>query len=107
VVGLTGEDFQWARVSNQPGAAAAATLVRPAARVRGRTEWAAVLFAAVFTAYGVFFGSAGVEERYSRVFKVDHVRPSVVADAIAECQIRFPMVPIIFCDTRKLAQEWT
>lgn len=48
-----------------------------------------------------------VEERYSQVFKLDHVRPSVVADAIAECQIRFPTVPIIFCDTRKLAQEWT
>ena len=47
-----------------------------------------------------------VEERYSEVFKLDHVRPSVVADAIAECQIRFPTVPIIFCDTRKLAQEW-
>jgi hypothetical protein len=30
-----------------------------------------------------------------------------VADAIAECQIRFPTVPIVFCDTRRLAQEWT
>jgi hypothetical protein len=29
-----------------------------------------------------------VEEGYSRVFEVDHVRPSVVADGIAECQIR-------------------
>jgi len=48
-----------------------------------------------------------VEERYSQVFKLDRVRPSVVADAIAECQIRFPAVPIHFCDTRKLAQEWT
>ncbi len=48
-----------------------------------------------------------VEEGYSRVFKLDHVRPSVVADGIAECQIRFPTVPIVFCETRKLAQEWT
>jgi hypothetical protein len=48
-----------------------------------------------------------VEERYSQVFRLDRVRPSVVADAIAECQIRFPTVPIVFCDTRKLAQEWT
>jgi hypothetical protein len=48
-----------------------------------------------------------VEKRYSQVFKLEHVRPSVVADAIAECQIRFPTVPIVFCDTRKLAQEWT
>ena len=48
-----------------------------------------------------------VEEGYSRVFKLDHVRPSVVADGIAECHIRFPTVPIVFCETRKLAQEWT
>ena len=48
-----------------------------------------------------------VEEGYSRVFKVDHVRPSVVADGIAECQIRFPTVPLVFCETRKLAQAWT
>jgi hypothetical protein len=48
-----------------------------------------------------------VEEGYSRVFKVDHVQPRVVADGIAECQIRFPTVPIVFCETRKLPQEWT
>ena len=48
-----------------------------------------------------------VEEGYSRIFKLDHVRPSVVADGIAECQVRFPAVPIVFCETRKLAQEWT
>jgi hypothetical protein len=48
-----------------------------------------------------------VEERYSQVFKLDRVRPSVVADGIAECQIRFPTVPIVFCENRKLAQEWT
>jgi hypothetical protein len=48
-----------------------------------------------------------VEERYSQVFKLDHVRPSVVADGIAECHFRFPTVPIVFCESRKLAQEWT
>ncbi len=51
--------------------------------------------------------AAVVEEGYSRVFKLDHVRPSVVADGIAECHVRFPTVPIVFCETRKLAQEWT
>jgi hypothetical protein len=35
------------------------------------------------------------EEGYSRVFKLDRVRPSVVADGIAECQTRFPTVPIV------------
>lgn len=48
-----------------------------------------------------------VEDRYSQVFKLDRVRPSVVADGIAECQVRFPTVPIVFCETRKLAQERT
>ena len=48
-----------------------------------------------------------VEDRYSAVFKLEHVRPAVVADGIAECQVRWPTVPIVFCETRTLAQEWT
>lgn len=48
-----------------------------------------------------------VEDRYSKVFALEHVRPAVVAEAIAEHHARFPGVPIIFCETRGLAQEWT
>ncbi|MBF8191558.1 Lsr2 family protein [Nonomuraea sp. K274] len=48
-----------------------------------------------------------VEDRYSQVFKLDHVRPAVVADRIAELQVAFPAVPIVFCETRQLAEEWT
>lgn len=48
-----------------------------------------------------------VEERYSSLFKQDFVRPSVLADGLAELQIRYPAVPVAFCDTRKLAEEWT
>ncbi|TDE89181.1 hypothetical protein EXU48_20860 [Occultella glacieicola] len=48
-----------------------------------------------------------VEDRYSKVFSLEHVRPSVVADAVAEHHARFPQVPIVFCETRALAQEWT
>jgi len=47
-----------------------------------------------------------VEDRWSSVFKLDRVRPAVVADGLAEAQVRFPTVPIVFCETRKLAQEW-
>lgn len=47
-----------------------------------------------------------VEDRYSAVFKLDRVRPAVVADGLAEAQVRFPEVPIVFCETRPLAQEW-
>jgi hypothetical protein len=48
-----------------------------------------------------------VEDRWSSVFKLEHVRPSVVAEGLAEAQVRFPAVPIVFCETRLLAQEWT
>ena len=40
------------------------------------------------------------------MFKLDRMRPSVVAEGLAEAQVRFPTVPIVFCETRKLAQEW-
>jgi ERCC4 domain len=48
-----------------------------------------------------------VEERYSAVFKLDWARPAVVADGLAEVQVRWPTVPIVFCETRPLAEEWT
>ncbi|MBU9766597.1 hypothetical protein FR943_22490 [Mycobacterium sp. TNTM28] len=48
-----------------------------------------------------------VEERYSQLFKLDRVRPAVVADGLAELQVRWPNVPIVFCETRPLAEEWT
>ncbi len=48
-----------------------------------------------------------VEDRYSSVFRLEHVRPALVADGLAECQVRWPTVPILFCENRKLAQEWT
>ncbi|GAA3610535.1 hypothetical protein GCM10022223_28300 [Kineosporia mesophila] len=48
-----------------------------------------------------------VEEPYSKVFAQDRVRPALVADGLAELQIAWPGVPIVFCDTRKLAEEWT
>jgi hypothetical protein len=48
-----------------------------------------------------------VEDRYSQVFTLDRVRPAVVADGLAELQIRWPNVPMVFCETRQLAEEWT
>lgn len=47
-----------------------------------------------------------VEDRYSAVFKLDRIRPLVVVEALAETQVRYPNVPIVFCETRLLAQEW-
>ncbi len=48
-----------------------------------------------------------VEDRWSAVFKLTFVRPSVVAEGLTEAQVRFPSVPIVFCETRQLAMEWT
>jgi hypothetical protein len=48
-----------------------------------------------------------VEDRYSAVFKLDHVQPGFVAELLAAVQVRYPGVPIVFCETRALAEEWT
>jgi hypothetical protein len=48
-----------------------------------------------------------IEDRYSQVFKLDWVRPALVADGLAELQVRWPNVPVVFCETRPLAEEWT
>lgn len=48
-----------------------------------------------------------VEDRYSQIFKLDRIRPAVVADGLAELQVRWPGVPIVYCETRQLAEEWT
>ncbi len=48
-----------------------------------------------------------IEDRYSAVFKLEYVRPALVADGLAELQVRWPGVPIVFCETRQLAEEWT
>lgn len=48
-----------------------------------------------------------VEDRWSEVFRLPHVRPGVVPDGLAEAQVRWPGIPIVFTETRRLAEEWT
>ena len=48
-----------------------------------------------------------VEDRYSKVFALERVRPALIADGLAELQVRWESIPIVFCETRKLAEEWT
>ncbi len=48
-----------------------------------------------------------VEDGYSRIFGLERARPAQVADDLAELQVRWPSIPIVFCETRKLAEEWT
>lgn len=42
-------------------------------------------------------------DRYAAIFKRDRIRPAT----FAELQVTWPAVPIVFADTRPLAEEWT
>ncbi len=48
-----------------------------------------------------------VEERYSAVIAHAHVRPGWLADLIARLHVRAPNVPIVYAETRALAEDWT
>lgn len=48
-----------------------------------------------------------VEDRYANIFKHPHVTGGYLADLLGALQIRYPTVPIVFADTRTLAEEWT
>lgn len=48
-----------------------------------------------------------VEDRWADVFRLKYVAPSMVAEMLAAAQVRYPNVPIVFCENRQLAQEWT
>ena len=47
-----------------------------------------------------------VEDRWADVFRLRFVSPAMVAEMLAAAQVRYPNVPIVFCETRPLAQEW-
>ncbi len=48
-----------------------------------------------------------VEGGYADLFDLEHVQPGFVAELLARVQVRYPTVPIVFCGSRKLAEEWT
>ena len=48
-----------------------------------------------------------VEDRYSAIFAQERVRPALIADSLAELQVRWPTIPIVFAENRKLAEQWT
>ena len=51
--------------------------------------------------------AVAVEDRYSGLFKLDYAKPGFVVEMLAALAIRYPAVPIVFCETRPLAEEWT
>ena len=48
-----------------------------------------------------------VEGRYADLFTREHVQAGFLADLVAQLQVRYPNVPIVFCGNRKFAEEWT
>ena len=48
-----------------------------------------------------------VEERYGALLDNRHTRPGWLLELVARLQVRYPSVPIVFADSRKLAEEWT
>ncbi len=48
-----------------------------------------------------------VEERYGALLKSRHAQPGWLLELVARLQVRYPAVPIVFADSRKLAEEWT
>ena len=48
-----------------------------------------------------------VEDRYAALYKMDRVKEGWLPELVARLQVRYPSVPIVFCDTRPLAEQWT
>ncbi|CAN5570821.1 hypothetical protein BH23CHL8_BH23CHL8_01610 [soil metagenome] len=48
-----------------------------------------------------------VEDRYASLLKVSHAPSGFLPDLLARVQVRYPEVPIVFLETRPLAEEWT
>jgi hypothetical protein len=48
-----------------------------------------------------------VEDRYASLLKLTHAPAGFLPDLLARVQIRYPEIPIVFTETRPLAEEWT
>jgi len=48
-----------------------------------------------------------VEDRYSSLVKTPRAPGGFLLDLLARVQVRYPEIPIVFAETRPLAEEWT
>ena len=48
-----------------------------------------------------------VEARYAALVNDPHTQPGWLLELVARLQVRYPTVPIVFADSRKLAEEYT
>jgi ERCC4 domain len=53
------------------------------------------------------FAAIAVEGSYSKVLRHDFSRNAFAADLVLRLQVRYPQVPIVFLETKKLAEDWT
>jgi len=44
-----------------------------------------------------------VEDRYSAMPRAEHVEPGWLAELVARVQVRYPSVPVVFCEGEPLA----
>jgi hypothetical protein len=51
-------------------------------------------------------GAVVVEAGYGAVLKTAYGNPGFLADQIAQLQVLHPAIPIVFCESRALAEEW-
>jgi ERCC4-type nuclease len=48
-----------------------------------------------------------VEDRYGSLLTLAHAPRGYLPDLLARVQVRYPETPIVFTETRPLAEEWT
>ena len=48
-----------------------------------------------------------VEQRYGALLNDQYAQPGWLLELVARLQVRYPMIPIVFADSRKLAEEYT
>lgn len=48
-----------------------------------------------------------IEDRYSTLVKHAYAPTGFLPDMLARVQVRYPEIPIVFAETRPLAEEWT
>ena len=52
-------------------------------------------------------GAVVVEDRYSALLAFKYGAAGFLPDLVARVQVRYPEIPIVFAETRPLAEEWT
>jgi len=55
---------------------------------------------------GLSRAAVAVEDRYSTLLKQTHAPAGFLPDLLARLQVRYPEIPIVFLETRALAEEW-